>query len=379
MDLEFSDAEQAFRDEARSWLRANVPRDLPPLESHEGFAEHRLWDRKLFDAGWSVPTWPKRFGGRESSLIEWLIFEEEYHLAGGGLRTVHNGVSLLAPALFAFGTRDQQDRFLRRMACGEDIWCQGWSEPGAGSDLASLRSKAVRDDGRGGWLLTGQKTWSTRGAFSTHQFALFRTGAADSRHLGLTYFLVPLDSPGVTVRGFGRLGGELAFSEVFFDDVFVSDDNVLGDVGQGWGVAMSTTSNERGLTLRSPGWFLASSRRLLELWRSHGDPSDTAIGDEVARCWADAQAYRWNTFGVADELISGGDLGPRSSMAKIFWSELDIRIHETAMRIVGDRSIFFNESWVSGYLTSLSGPIWGGTNEVQRNVIAERVLGLPRK
>lgn len=379
MDLTFSASDRDFRLEARDWLRTNVPMDLPPLESSEGFPLHREWDRTLFEAGWSVLTWPARFGGRDASLIEWLIFEEEYHRAGGGLRTVHNGVSLLAPALFAFGTPYQQEQFLLRMAAGEDVWCQGWSEPGSGSDLASLRSQAVRDEESGGWRLNGQKTWTTRGCFSTHMFGLFRTGSSQSRHGGLTYFLIPLDSQGVQVRGFGRLGGEQAFSDVYFDDVFIPDDLVLGDVNEGWTVAMSTTSNERGLTLRSPGWFLAASERLVRLWREHGDPADTATADRVTQCWTDAQAYRWNTFGVADELVNGGELGPRASIAKIFWSELDVRIHETALDIVGDRALLEDDPWVRGYLTSLSGPIWGGTNEVQRNVIAERLLGLPRR
>ncbi|MGA8546001.1 MAG: acyl-CoA dehydrogenase family protein [Mycobacterium sp.] len=378
MDINITQADEEFRDECRSWLRANVPSDIAPLETERGFAEHREWDRLLFDAGWSVVTWPVEYGGRDASLMQWLIFEEEYHLAGAGLRAAHNGISLLAPAIFVFGTDDQRSRYLRRMAAAEDIWCQGWSEPDAGSDIASLRSRAVRDDAAGGWRLCGQKTWTTRGAFSTHIFTLFRSSADEPRHKGLTYFLVPLDAPGVTVRGFGRVGGEVGFAEVFFDDVLVPDSDVLGKVNGGWDVAMATTSNERGLTLRSPAWFTAAAERLVAAWRGNCDPRDTRIADEVARCWIDAEAYRWATYEVAQEVASGTELGARASMAKLFWSELDFRLHEVGMEVTADQAHDADAYWTRGYLTALSGPIWGGTNEIQRDVVARRILGLPR-
>src|SRR6185437_5699832 len=268
MDLSFSPAEEQFRAECRAWLSANVPR--PPLASgdtRDGFAAHLEWERKLFDARYAVVSWPRAYGGREASLWEWLIFEEEYYAAGAPQRVTQNGIFLLAPTIFDFGTPAQQDRYLPKMASGEETWCQGWSEPDAGSDLAAIKAKAVRDEAAGGWRLSGQKTWTTRGAFCTHLFGLFRTDPEAQRHQGLTYFLVPLDAPGVTVRGFGRLDGDEGFAEVFFDDVLVPDDMVLGGVDEGWRVAMATTGSERGLTLRSPGRFLATVRRLLELAR----------------------------------------------------------------------------------------------------------------
>ncbi|MGH8922803.1 MAG: acyl-CoA dehydrogenase family protein, partial [Actinomycetes bacterium] len=249
MDLTWSGDEDAFRAEARAWLEAHVPRPaLPSGDTREGFALHVEWERLLHEHRWSAVSWPERYGGRDASLWEWLIFEEEYYRAGAPQRVTQNGIFLLAPTVFAFGTEAQRDRILPRMASATDLWCQGWSEPGAGSDLAAIASRGTRTDG--GWLLDGQKTWTTRGAFCTHLFGLFRSDPDAERHRGLTYFLVPLDAEGVTVRGFGRLDGDEGFAEVFFDHVFVPDDAVLGEVGQGWNVAMATTGSERGLTLR---------------------------------------------------------------------------------------------------------------------------------
>src|SRR5690348_3514880 len=207
MDLRWSPAEEAFRSDARGWLEANVPRGLPSGDTRAGFAAHLGWERTLHAGRWAVVSWPREYGGREATLWEWLIFEEEYYRAGAPQRVTQNGIFLLAPTLFEFGTPPQRDRYLPRMAAAQDLWCQGWSEPGAGSDLAAVRSSAVRDAAGGGWRLSGQKTWTTRGAFCTHLFGLFRTGPAAERHRGLTYFLVPLDAPGVTVRGFPRLDG----------------------------------------------------------------------------------------------------------------------------------------------------------------------------
>jgi hypothetical protein len=379
MDLRFTEQEEAFRAECREWLEANVPRGLPSGDTREGFALHLEWERKLFDARWAVVSWPEEYGGRGASPIEWLIFEEEYYRAGGPQRVTQNGIFLLAPTVFEFGTQAQKDRILPRMARGDDLWCQGWSEPNAGSDLAGIQSRAVRDETAGGWRLFGQKTWTTRGAFCTHLFGLFRSDPDAERHRGLTYFLVPLDSEGVTVRGFGRLDGDEGFAEVFFDDVFVPDDAVLGAVNQGWSVAMATTSVERGLTLRSPGRFLAAANRLVELSRDYVDSADPIVRDAVVRAYIDAEAYRWQTFLTVTRMTDGEDVGSESSLTKVFWSELDIRIHEAALALLGPNAELDDNPWMKGYQFALSGPIYAGTNEIQRNVIAERVLGLPRR
>ncbi len=340
---------------------------------------NRDWERRLFDGGWAVVSWPREYGGREATLFEWLIFEEEYYRAGLPQRVAQNGIFLLAPTVFEFGTKEQRDRILPRMAAVEDVWAQGWSEPNAGSDLAGIASRAVRDEAAHGWRLSGQKTWTSRGAFCTHLFGLFRSDPEAERHRGLTYFLVPLDAPGVTVRPVDVLDGDAAFAEVFLDDVFVPDDDVLGEVHKGWNVAMATTGSESGLSLRSPGRFSAEARRLVSLYRELGDHGDATLRDAVIGAWMDAEAYRLNTLQTVTRLADGGAIGPESSLNKVFWSEMDIDLHETALRLLerdGERA---DTAWMKGFLFSLAGPIYAGTNEIQRNVIAERVLGLPRK
>ncbi|HMC70206.1 MAG TPA: acyl-CoA dehydrogenase family protein, partial [Mycobacteriales bacterium] len=291
-----------------------------------------------------------------------------------------NGIFLLAPTMFEFGTDEQKQRFLPPMARAEEVWAQGWSEPGAGSDLAALRSRADRVDG--GWRVNGQKTWSSRAAFADWLFGLFRTDPESSRHRGLTYLLMPLDADGVTVRPIRQLDGEPGFAEVFFDDVFVPDAHVLGGVGEGWKVAMSTTTSERGLTLRSPGRFMAAADRLLALRSSvAGSTGRTSYDGEVAQAWMDADAYRLYVQSTALRALAGEPIGAESSANKLFWSELDIRIHETALALLGERATLTDvpsSGWLDGYEFSLAGPIYAGTNEVQRNVVAERVLGLPR-
>ena len=386
MDLTYTDAEEKFRLEARAWLLANVPKEaLPSGDTREGFALHRAWEKKLFDAKWAVVSWPKEYGGREASLVEWLLFEEEYYAAGAPQRIAQNGIFLLAPTLFEFGTQAQKDRILPRMAAAIDLWAQGWSEPNAGSDLAGLTSRAVRDEAKGGWRLSGQKTWCTRGAFCDWMFGLFRTDPNAERHRGMTYFLVPMNAPGMTVRPVGRLDGDEGFAEVFLDDVFVPDGDVLGAVNQGWEVAMATASSERGLSLRSPGRFLATAARLVELAKREG--ADARTQDDVVQAYIDAEAYRLYTLQTVTRVVSGGSIGAESSMNKIFWSEMDVRMHEAALRILGERAELASEassaidhgSWMKGYQFALAGPIYAGTNEIQRNVVAERVLGLPRR
>ncbi|SES23828.1 Acyl-CoA dehydrogenase [Lentzea xinjiangensis] len=363
MDLDLDDSTRAFRAEVRSWLAAHV-RPLSSMDTAEGFEEHRSWERLLASERLSVVSWPAELGGRDASLLDWLVFEEEYHTAGAPGRVSQNGIFLLAPTLFAHGTDEQRARVLPPMARGDEVWAQAWSEPEAGSDLAAVRSTAVRCDG--GWVLRGQKTWSSRAAFADRAFGLFRSGPG-GRHRGLTYLLFDLRAEGVTVRPIGQLDGEPGFAEIFLDDVFVPDRDVVGAPGDGWRVAMSTAGNERGLTLRSPGRFTAAASRLVELYRKNPDP---AVRDRVVDAWIGAQAYRLHTFGA----LAAPPSGPAASVTKVFWSELDVAIHETALDLLGETA----PGWRDGWLFSLAGPIYAGTNEIQRNVIAERLLGLPR-
>ncbi|MFG3493577.1 acyl-CoA dehydrogenase family protein [Streptomyces sp. NPDC047928] len=377
MDLAHTTEENAFRAEARAWLAAHVPaRPLPSLETEDGFAAHRAWEAELHAGRWSAVSWPERYGGRGADTFRWLVFEEEYWAAGAPGRVSQNGISLLAPTLFDHGTPEQRDRVLPSMASGTTIWAQAWSEPEAGSDLASLRSRAVRTEG--GWLLNGHKTWSSRAAFADRAFGIFRTDPAAARpHEGLTYLMFGLREPGVTVRPVGRLDGRPAFAELFLDEVFVPDEDVIGEPGQGWRIAMSATGAERGLTLRSPGRFLAAADRLVRLWRERGE--DPALRDRVADAVIGARAYRLYALAAASGAASGAPLSPGgASLNKLFWSEHDIKVHETALELQGAEGEMADGPWAEGYTFALAGPIYAGTNEIQRDIVAERLLGLPK-
>ena len=371
-----------FRAEVRDWLRAHMPASpLPSVDTAAGFAAHRAWERELAGARLSAVSWPAEYGGRDAPLLQWLAFEEEYWAAGAPVRVGQNGLFLLAPTLFAHGSEEQRRRVLPPMARADEVWAQAWSEPDAGSDLAALRARAVR--AAGGWLLSGTKTWSTRAAFADKAFGLFRTDPAAGRHHGLTYLMFGLRAEGVTVRPIRQLGGRTGFAEIFLDDVFVPDADVIGAPGEGWRIAMSTASHERGMSLRSPGRFTAAAARLVDLWRRAADPADTALAGRVADAWIGAQAYRLHTGATAARLEAGGALGAESSLGKVFWSELDLALHETALDLLGPAAEVDgvpgpDGQWLDGYLFALAGPIYAGTNEIQRTVIAERLLGLPR-
>ncbi|QIX26579.1 acyl-CoA dehydrogenase [Nocardioides sp. JQ2195] len=383
MSLDFTEHEEAFRAEARTWLAENSPGRLPSMDTTEGAAAHRVWEQQLASGRWSVVAWPQEFGGREATLTEWVIFEEEYYLSGAPTRITQNGISLLAPIIFEHGTPEQQQRYLPTMADGTDVWAQAWSEPEAGSDLAGIRSTATRDDSRGGWVLNGQKTWSSRAPFADRGFGLFRSDPTAERHRGLTYFLFPLTADGITVRPIPQLDGDPGFAEIFFDDVFVPDADVLGGAGDGWRVAMSTAGNERGLSLRAPGRFMAAADQLVDLWRERGDEAPT-MRDAVVDAWIGARAYQFYTWGTVDRLQDGGDMGAAGSVNKLFWSDLDVGLHETGLALLGAEQELRGEDaphggrWMDDYLFSLAGPIYAGTNEIQRNIVAERILGLPR-
>ena len=387
MELTFTEEQKAFRREVREWLEQNVPaKPLETFDTAEGFEQHREWEKTLAKGNWGMVTWPKEYGGRGCNLIEWLIFEEEYYRARAPLRVNQNGIFLLGPTLMEYGTPEQKARYLTKMASGEEMWAQGWSEPGAGSDMAAIRAKAVREGDE--YVLSGQKIWSTRAVFADWVFCIFRTDPESSRHHGLSFIFVPLNTPGVTVRPIPQLDGLPGFAEIFFDEARVPVSNRLGDEGQGWHIAMSTAGFERGLMLRSPARFQETAKRLVELYRSRrNDILDLAIEDAVVRCYMDAESYALSTYQTASRLIKGGKIGAEASLNKIFWSELDLRMHETAMSLLGSRAEIVPEEddvdsdlgqWLDGFLFAQSGPIYAGTNEIQRNIIAERLLQMPR-
>ena len=388
MDLTFTPEQESFRKEARAWLEANVPREpLPSLDIAEGFEKHREWESKLNAAGWAMVPWPVEFGGRGADLIEWLIFEEEYYRAGAPGRVNQNGIFLLGPTIMEYGTDEQKARYLPKMASSEEVWGQGWSEPNAGSDMAAIQATAQREGDH--YRVNGQKTWVSRGSYADWLFGLFRTDPESERHRGLSFILVPLDAEGVTVRPIPQLDGEAGFAEVFLDDVRVPAENLLGEENKGWSVAMATAGFERGLMLRSPARFQNTARKLVALYKetvARGESVDPTLREAVARAWMDAEAYTLNTYQTVSRLLEGGKIGAEASLNKIFWSELDVKMHETALALLGARGHLLPSapaaegvgSWLDGYLFALSGPIYAGTNEIQRNVIAERILGLPR-
>ena len=388
MDLRYTDEQIVFRDEVRTWLEANIPKTpLPSFDTAEGFEAHRDWERTLAQGNWGMVTWPEAFGGRGCDLLEWLIFEEEYYRAGAPLRVNQNGIFLLGPTLMEYGTEAQKARFIPAMAKGDEIWAQGWSEPNAGSDMAAIRCRAERDGDD--FIISGQKIWSTRAVYADWVFGLFRTDPTSERHHGLSKILVPLNADGITVRPIPQLNGLPGFAEIFFDEGRVPAFNLLGGEGEGWRIAMATAGFERGLMLRSPARFQQAAKRLVELYRSRSNEVlDPSIEDAVLRCYMDAEAYALSTYQTASLLCGGGSIGPEASCNKIFWSELDLLIHETAMKLLGARAEIEPQTaqefgdlgtWLDGFMFAQSGPIYAGTNEIQRNIIAERMLGMPRK
>lgn len=390
MQLEYSSEHDAFRNEVRSWLTANVPKEpLKSFDTEEGFQQHREWEAKLYEGRWGMITWPEAMGGRGADLLQWLIFEEEYYAASAPLRVNQNGIFLLGPTLMEYGSDEQKQRFLSGMATGRDIWCQGWSEPGAGSDMAAIRSRAELSEDGSHYVINGQKTWSTRAVWADWCFGMFRTDAESERHHGLTFILVPLNSEGITVRPIPQLDGLPGFAEIFFDNVKVPVDCRLGSEGEGWKVAMATAGFERGLMLRSPARFQETARRLVQLYLANQQTADKdpTIRDAVMRAYLDAEAYCLTTYQTACRLMQGGKIGAEASTNKIFWSELDQQMHGTALKILGSRAELLPGEpgagdvgrWLDGWLFAQSGPIYAGTNEIQRNIIAERLLGMPRK
>ena len=388
MDLRFTPEQDAFRKEARAWLEAHVPAEpLPSLDTRQGFERHRAWEHELNRAGWAMVPWPVEYGGRGADLLQWLIFEEEYYRAGAPGRVNQNGIFLLGPTIMEYGTAEQKTRYLPKIASSEEVWAQGWSEPNAGSDMAAIQATAVVDGDH--YVINGQKTWASRGAYADWLFGMFRTDPDSERHRGLTFILVPLDAEGVSVRPIEQLDGEAGFAEVFLDNVRVPLENRLGEAGKGWEVAMATAGFERGLILRSPARFQNTARKLVELYRETvaRGAVDPVLRERVVRCWMDAEAYTLNTYQTVSRLLEGGKIGSEASLNKIFWSELDLEMHETALRLLGARAELLPEApaakgvggWLDGYLFALAGPIYAGTNEIQRNVIAERILKLPRK
>ncbi|MBX3276968.1 MAG: acyl-CoA dehydrogenase [Acidobacteria bacterium] len=395
MDLKYTPEEERFRNEVREWLQANLPAERPEVSESENMDEWmaflRNWQRKLSDAGWAGIAWPKEYGGRGAGVNEQLIFTEEMARAKApNLMNVSIGIELVGPALMHHGAEAQRRRYLPKILSAEEVWCQGFSEPGAGSDLASLQTRAVIDGDR--FIVTGQKVWTSWAEYSDHCILLVRTDASAPRHKGISCLLVDMRSPGITVRPTRQITGETEFSEVFFDGVAVPRENLVGEINGGWGVAMTVLMHERGTSAIGYQIRLRSELdELMELAKrieKNGRPAsaDPLIQQKLAQSFIEVEILKYNIYRSATQIARNGSPGPESSIIKLFWSEMDRRQKEVAMELMGLRSQLVRGSkgavdhgrWQRAFLWSRAGTIYAGSSEIQRNIIAERVLGLPR-
>jgi len=384
MDLTLDPIQAAFRDEVREWLAENVPREeLGSLHTIEGIEAHRAWERKLYEGGFAAVHWPVEFGGRGMDPIGTLIFYEEYLRAGAPGRMNRLGLGLAGPTLIDLGTPEQQARWLAPILSCDHLWCQGFSEPDAGSDLANVRTRGeVSDEGI---LVNGQKIWTSWSLFADWMFAIVRTDPSSSRHKGLTYLMIDMHDPGVEVRPIKQLNGVSEFGEVFFDNVLVPHENVIGSIGDGWRVAMLTLMHERGTSLNTASHFRAMLRELIGMI-PEDQLDDPRILEELGWLHEHVEGYRYMTLRTLSELVNGKEPGSQSAMGKLFWSELQVRLFELGLRTIGPRAELWDsdplgsapKNWRQRYWLGRAAMIYAGSNEIQRNIISERWLGLPK-
>jgi len=395
MDFRPTDAEEGFRKEVHAWLTANLPAGWgtpayqKPEEPAEKVAFARAWQRRMFDGGWAGLSWPKEYGGRGASYIEQFIFAEEYTRVGAPpMIDIGVGPGLVGPTLIHHGTEEQKRRLLPRILRGEDIWCQGFSEPNAGSDLASSKTRAeLRGDT---FHVTGQKIWTSYARFADWCILVTRTAFAGPKHKGLTFLLVDMTSPGITIRPLVEMTGVAWFNEVFFDDVRVPASNMVGKLNEGWTIAITTLSHER--TGSAPHARLGAELRdvlgLAKRLTRDGRPvtQDARYRQRLAQAFIDNEILRLIAYKQVSELMRTGQPGPEGSFLKLFWSEFDMRMKELAIELEGPYAALERGAapavdagrWQYEYLWSRAASIYAGTSEVQRNIIAQRVLGLPR-
>jgi alkylation response protein AidB-like acyl-CoA dehydrogenase len=394
MDLNLTPQEEQFRNEFRSWLAANTPNREDAAAADEDSQERltflRAWQKKMFQAGWVGVHWPKEYGGRGATIIEQAIFIEEMARASAPPLINVLGLSLLGPTLIAYGSEAQKKRFLANILSGDEIWCQGYSEPNAGSDLASLRSHAVLDGDH--FVVNGQKTWTSFGHFADWCFAVVRTDPQAAKHKGLTYLLIDMRSSGVSVRPLKQMTGDSEFNEVVFENVRVPAENVVGQVNGGWEIAIATLMFERGtLGASLQITFRRQIERLIELSRGidrNGRPAseDAIIRQKLAQMYAEVEIFRLNQLRTLTRMSKSGVPGAEGSIQKIFWSEMNQRMQQVAMEMLGPYAQLTRETthavdhgeWAHAYLRSRGNTIEAGTSEIQRNIIGHFVLGLPK-
>jgi alkylation response protein AidB-like acyl-CoA dehydrogenase len=379
---------EEFRAEVRDWLAENLVGEFAALKGlggpgreHEAFEERRAWNRHLAGAGLTCLGWPVEHGGRGLSVAHRVAFYEEYAIANAPAKVNHFGEELLGPTLIAFGTPEQQQRFLPRILDVTELWCQGYSEPGAGSDLANVSTSAVLDGDA--WVINGQKVWTPLAHWAQWCFVVARTEKGSKRHAGLSYLLVPLDQPGVEVRPIVQLTGDSEFNEVFFDDARTDADLVVGAPGDGWRVAMGTLTFERGVsTLGQQIIYARELSGIAELAKRTGAADDPLIRERLTRSWAGLRAMRSYALATMD-VEGGGKAAGKDNVSKLLWANWHRELGEIAMDVQGKAGLVLNsgdfDEWQRLYLFTRADTIYGGSNEIQRNIIAERVLGLPRE
>ncbi len=395
MDLNLTPQELRFRDEVRVWFAENVPKDWVKRRDEEEsmlgrFEYLRAWQRKLYDEGWAGISWPKDFGGRGAAVMEQVIFIEEMARAEAPPMANVIALGLIGPTIIAFGTPEHKKRYLAKMLSAEEIWCQGFSEPNAGSDLAALSTTGVLDGDH--FVVNGQKCWTSYAWAADWCELIVRTDPTVPKHKGLTVLLVDMHSPGVEVRGLKQMSGESEFGEIFFRDVRVPVANVVGKVNEGWGVAMGTLMHERGtFGAALQVNYRRNFNRLVEIAKHidrNGKPAseDPVIRQKLAQCYAEIEVMRLNQLRAFSRINETGVPGPEGSIQKIFWSELNQRFQQVAMEILGpygqlahgSPDVFDEGQWAYGYLRSRGNTIEAGTSEIQRNIIGHFVLGLPK-
>jgi len=387
MDLGLTASEQKFRDELRAWLKANLPAKMvKTADSAAAYFDYlKKWQKKLYEGGWAGVSWPKEYGGRGASFIEQAIFQEEMALADAPERMGTIGQGLVGPTIIAVGTEEQKARYLPEILSGGEIWCQGFSEPNAGSDLAALETKAVLDGDH--FVINGQKIWTSYAHIADQCLLVVRTDPAAAKHKGLTSLLVDMKSPGIQVRPLKMMSGDSGFNEMFFTNLRVPVANTLGKVNDGWNVALTALSNERanlgtGLYVvfkRNLDAIIAQARQL----ERGGKPviECPVVRQRLAQAFVELEVFRLNTTRSLSILNKTGAPGPEGSIQKLYWSELNQRTAQIAMEVLGPYAQLSNYDdgrWVYNYLRSRGNTIEAGTSEVQRNIIAQRVLGLPR-
>jgi len=390
VDLRFDEADEEFRREVAAWLAAALTREFADLvgtggpgREHELLEERKAWERRLGEGGWIGLGWPEADGGRGLSWERQVIFYEEYARAGAPGRVGHIGEQLLGPTLLMFGTDEQKRRFLPGILAGTELWCQGYSEPGAGSDLAAVSTRAVLRDGE--WHVDGQKVWTSLATEADWCFVIARTEPGSQRHRGLSYLLVSMDQPGVDVRPIVQLTGTSEFNEVFFDDARAAASDVVGAPGEGWKVAMGTLAVERGVsTFGQQMGFAREYEQVLATAKATGAAADGAVSERLLDSWMELQVLR-HTAVMTLGLPAGSTPGTEANIAKLMWAPWHRRLGELAVDVQGAAGTVatgFGEGELSPaqqlFLFTRSDTIYGGSNEVQRNVIAQRMLGLPR-